>query len=396
MKRTVTMLALILAALMLLTACGSSASAPAYYDDNGGDYYDGGTAGYAAMDEAAYEAEEWYEEDWDEPAMEEAPMEAEKSADLLNADGVTEGAGESTSNLSEKIIYTANAEIETTEFDSAVETVNELMTRYGAFVESSSVTGINLSESYNGSRSNRTADFTLRVPKDKYSAITGALSEVGNVTYLSSDAQNITTQYMDTQSRLTAYETEEARLLEFLAQAETVEDMITVESRLSDIRYEKEWLTSQLKNWDNQVSYSTVYIHLREVRMLTPEPEPEPETYGQQLISGFLSTLKGMGRAIKSLFLGFVSALPVLIPLAVIVIVIILLVRRSSKKRAANRAKIPQSRPQPFPGPVPQPRPAPAPAAPDRDVPPTGKPEADAPPVQTPEKPEDAPEKPEE
>ena len=142
---------------------------------------------------------------------------------------------------------------------------------------------------------------------------------------------------MDTQSRLDAYETEETRLLEILAQAETVEDMITVESRLSEIRYEKEWLTSQLKNWDNQVSYSTVYLHLREVRILTPEPEPEPETYAQQLGRGFISTLKWMGRAIKALFLGFVSALPILIPLAVIAIVVILLARRSSRKRTAAR-----------------------------------------------------------
>ena len=336
------LLCLLLSALLLLTmaACGASSQDAAGATESMG--VNGYSEAAVAAEEADYAVEDYlYDDEWDEWEMDEpAEMpEPEKSVETesLSAGGVTEGAAGTTQSMAEKIIYTGNAEIETTEFDQAVEAVYDLMSRYGAFLESSSVTGSNLSDTYNGYRSNRTADFTLRVPKENYSAMTGALEDVGNVIYFSSDAQNITSQYMDTQSRLDAYETEETRLLEILAQAETVEDMITVESRLSEIRYEKEWLTSQLKNWDNQVSYSTVYLHLREVRILTPEPEPEPETYAQQLGRGFISTLKWMGRAIKALFLGFVSALPILIPLAVIAIVVILLARRSSRKRTAAR-----------------------------------------------------------
>ena len=317
MKRTVTILLLFAILTMALTGCGSSGAS--------------GNADYAPA-EAAYE-----EADWDAEEAAPAAVDTESAAS-----GITEAPA--TGDLAEKIIYSAYAEVETTSFDEAVETVYRLMDRFGAFLENSSVTGSNINDNYYGSRSSRTADFTLRVPKEKYSAMTGALGDVGNVTYLSSSAENITAQYTDTQSRLAAYETEETRLLEILSQAETVEDMIVIEERLSQIRYEKEWLTSQLKNWDNQVDYSTVTIHLQEVRVLTPEPEPEPETYGQKLISGFVSTLKWVGEALKTLFLLFVSALPVLIPLAVIVLVLVLVIRRKQNKNAASRKQAAEDR----------------------------------------------------
>jgi Flp pilus assembly protein TadB len=162
---------------------------------------------------------------------------------------------------------------------------------------------------------------------------------VGNVTYLSSDATNITQQYTDTASRLSAYETEETRLLEILAEAETVEDMISVENRLSEIRYQKESLTSQLQNWDNQVSYSSVTIVLNEVQELTPEPTEEPG-YWQEVGAAFRSTLHGLFVIGKTLLKLLIAATPVLVPI-LLVLVVILVVHRQ-KKRKQQRQEAPK------------------------------------------------------
>ncbi len=242
--------------------------------------------------------------------------------------GITEG--NNSDSLSERIIYSAYAEIETTDFDASIDAVYALMDRYEAFLENSSVNGSNLTDSYSGVISNRSAAFTIRVPREHYSAMTSALDTIGNVTHLSSDAENITAQYTDTESQLKAYELQEERLLEILEQAGTVEDMITLESRLSEIRYQKEALTAQLKNWDNQVDYSTVTINIQEVQVLTPEPQEEM-TYWQQVGDGFLSTIHWIGRAAKALFRIFVAALPILIPVGVVVLVVVLLCRRKKK-----------------------------------------------------------------
>jgi predicted site-specific integrase-resolvase len=63
--------------------------------------------------------------------------------------------------------------------------------------------------------------------------MTEEISSLGNLTYGNMQAQNITSQFIDTQSRLNAYRIEESRLLSMLEKAETVADMITIETRLS-------------------------------------------------------------------------------------------------------------------------------------------------------------------
>lgn len=269
-----------------------------------------------------------------EEAIEEADFDVADSADGLVS-------GDISVDLTEKIIYTAYAEIETTSFDESINTVAALLSQYNAFIESSSVTGSNLQDSYYGYSSYRTASYTLRVPRENFAAVTSALSSVGNVTYLSNDATNITSQYTDTESRLTAYKTEEARLLEILSKAETVEDMITVESRLSEIRYEMEYLTSQLKNWDNQVSYSTVSLYIHEVEILTPTPVQEL-TYWQEVGQALQGTVHWMGNAGKTLLKLFIAALPLLLPVMIVVVVILVLnhrkkINHTSHKKDDNR-----------------------------------------------------------
>lgn len=258
----------------------------------------------------------------------EAPAEMAEPAEAQTASGTpTAGLSIPGEDLSEKIIYTAYAELETTDFDGSIQAVSTLLEAYNGFIESSTVTGSNLQNS--GYFPYRCASYTLRFPRESYTAVTSDLSQIGNVTYLSSDAANITVQYTDTDSRLTAYKTEETRLLEILGQAETVEDMIAVESHLSDIRYEMEQLTTQLKNWDNQISYSTVSLSIQEVEVLTPVEQP---TYWQEVGQALLDTVDWMGSAGKTLFKLLVAALP-LVPICLILLIPLVLCRKKRRTR---------------------------------------------------------------
>ena len=321
MKKSVPCISLLLILSLLLSGCGASASKAA-----------ADATMNMALDGGDYDMAATQEEDaiWDTEAEYPMEPESEPNPEPEAGAGLLAGTGLSGSDLAEKIIYSASADLETLDFDASVQTLYDLMDQYGAFLENSSLHDSQLlyDDGY------RSGSFTLRVPQAHYADLTGALDQVGHVIYLGSFADNITAQYTDTQSRLAAYETEEQRLLEIMAQAETVEDLISLESRLSEIRYQKESLTSQLQNWDNQVSYSTVTLSLQEVRDLTPEPEEE-RTYWQQVGDGFLATIHWMGRAGKTLFRVFVAALPILLPLAVIILVVVLLCLR--KKRQTKR-----------------------------------------------------------
>lgn len=316
----------ILAALFLaMSACGASVS-------------------NSAMDVADAVAAEPAEA----PAMEEVATEdayTEEAGVMENAaaGGTTESTGliqgAETGNLADKIIYTAYANLETTDLDQSIDTLNGLVEQYGAFLESSSVTGNNLLDIAAGYTYGRSADFTLRVPKEHYSDFTSALDTVGNVTNLTSDAENITAQYSDVETQVKSYDTQEQRLLEIMAQADTVEDMITLESRLSEVRMEKDRLETQLQNWDRQVDYSTVTISLTEVQELTPEPPAEEPTYMEQLGQTFMDSVHWMGRAAKGGVKLLVAVIPVLLPIAVIILAVVLICKAASKRKLRKQEK---------------------------------------------------------
>ena len=87
-------------------------------------------------------------------------------------------------------------------------------------------------------------------------------------------------------------ETEQERLMALLEQAESLEDILTLEKYLSDVRYQLERMESQLRTYDNLVDYTTVHMYITEVKELTPEPPEEEETPGQRLVNGFMESLE--------------------------------------------------------------------------------------------------------
>ena len=337
MKKTTKLLALALALVLALglAGCGAktmqaTSSAPAAYD------YDS-----APMEE---------------PASVEETMDT-GFANTASGNTLYDGTGdrsasEEPADMSEKIIYSANARLETTEFDTALEKIQALVKELGGFMESTSISGNNYSSIARGNTGGRSASFTIRVPSNKFQTLTGSLSDIGNVPYCNTYMQNVTMEYYDVQSRLEAYKTQETRLLEMLAAAESVEDMLAIQKQLTDVQYEIDSLSGQLRYYDHQVNYSTVSLDVTEVREYTPEPTITL-TYWQRMTRAFAESLKSVGEFFQDLFLWFVTSLPWLVPLAAAIALVVWLIRRSAKKRpecaakrAAKRAAIAEKKAQ--------------------------------------------------
>lgn len=214
-----------------------------------------------------------------------------------------------------------------------------MIDRYAGFLEYADVSGTDYSSQFYGYKNYRQANFTIRVPKEHFAQMMNSLGEIGNVTYSSTQAENITSQFTDTQSRLDMYRTEEERLLTMLESAATVEDMILIESRLSEVRYNIESLTSQLNNWQKQVDYSTLSLTLSEVEALTEEI-PVQRSYWEQVGDSLRSVLQGLGSFFKDFLRILIAALPVLLlcaALAGVVLGLIFAARRGEKKRRGKK-----------------------------------------------------------
>ena len=232
-----------------------------------------------------------------------------------------------------KLIKTVNMDVETREYDKLLSAVENKVTELGGYIESL--------DAYNGStyysyRSTRNANLTIRIPKDRLEEFQNTVSELGNVTSRSENVQDVTLTYVDLQSHRDALRTEQERLLQLLEQAESVEDIITIEQRLSDVRYQLESMESQLRSYDNRVDYSTVYLYIDEVEVYTPVEE---EAVWERISTGFVDSLKNIGEGLKEAAIWFVIHIPYLVIWAIVIAVIVLILKKIKKRTKRIRTE---------------------------------------------------------
>ncbi len=326
MRKIISLVLCLLMALSLC-ACGSSNSAKS----------ESSSAYYAAPAEAPYPAPAaangYY-------AAEEAAYDMAAGGDAGFVTGSTaarkESGSETPEENPEKIIYSADATVETTEFDKSIADLNTMLAECGGFVESSSVNGNNYYDSSRGNVSRRTANYTLRIPSAKFSGVMEGLSRLGNVPYTYMYTENVTAQYYDVQARMQALQAQEKRLMEMMEIAETVEDIITIEDKLTDVRYRIDSFQSSLNNWDRRVAYSTLSITVKEVQVYTPATVTKI-SYGEELWLTFTDALKNAGQFFKDLLVFLVSAIPTLVILAVLFFVFRPLLKKLRQKAKARR-----------------------------------------------------------
>ena len=233
-----------------------------------------------------------------------------------------------------KLIRTVRIEAESENMDELLTSLEQKLTALGGYVENR--------EMYNNSGNEyrwRSAQLTLRIPSDQADTFLTQVEDDANVTSLNESMEDVTLDYIDTESRILALETEQARLLELMEQAETLSDLLEIEARLTDVRYELESYASQLRLYDNLIDYTTIHLTLRQVTTLTPTQE---QTVWQRIGTGFVSTLEGLGEVLTDIFVWLIVASPVLVLLAIPVTVVLLLLRARRKKKKAKAAP-PQS-----------------------------------------------------
>ena len=240
-----------------------------------------------------------------------------------------------------KWIITVRMEAETDDLDVLLAQLESKIAGMSGYVEDQQV--------YNGSaysgRRYRYANLTVRVPADQVEAFTEHMSGISNIISKNKSMDDVTLQYVATESRMKALKAEEERLLELMAKAENMSDLLQIEARLTDVRYELESVTSQLRVYDNLVDYATIHLNLTEVQEYTPVEE---ETVWQRIGGGFVESLKNLGNFFVELFVALIVGLPYLVFIGAIVVVVVILCRRSAKKRKQKSLQRPPYPQQPY------------------------------------------------
>jgi len=237
-----------------------------------------------------------------------------------------------------KLIQNFRITVETEDLDALMNQLNARIGEFSGYVEGQN---IHNGSAYSGRRY-RNAELTIRIPADKVEGFVSQVSEISNVVSSNKTVEDITLKYVSTESRMKALQTEEARLLELLGKAETMDDLLTIERYLTDVRTELEQVTSALRVYDNKVDYATVYLSISEVKEYTVVTEPE--TVWERIGTGFKETMKDLGEGFEDFFVYIVVNLPYFILWgAVIAAVVILLIRRKKKKAQKKAAQTQKS-----------------------------------------------------
>ena len=307
MKRRLLASFLMVMLLLSLTACGGGSAS--------------NSAAEETMDFATTES----------MVMDEAPMEMGYSEIAVED---TVGAGSAAGNMGavvmgQKLIRTAWLELESTEFDEAAQALKDLTEEYGGYFENSSVA--------NHKNGSRWGDYTIRVPAERFEAFLNQAGTLCHLTWQEVTQDDVSEVYYDTEGRLKTQEIKLERLQALLAKAEVMEDIITLESAISETEWQIENLSGTLRHYDGMVNYATVHVNLSEVYKLS-NVEEVPDTFGQRMAAafgdGWSSFLNGMENFAVALAYSWVWV----IVLAAILMIVVRVVRKR-KDRIMNLYK---------------------------------------------------------
>lgn len=238
-----------------------------------------------------------------------------------------------------KLIRTVRMEAETEDLNTLLGSIEETLTALNGYVEAREV--------YNGStysdRRYRHAEMTLRIPAENLNSFVAHVDENANVVTSNETIDDVTTRYVDTESHIKALQIEQERLLDLLSKAESMEDILTIEKRLTNVRYELENYTSQLRALDNKVTYATVHLYITEVQEYTPVIEEEP-TVWERITEGFGDSIEDITDDIQEFFIWLIVSSPYLAIWAVVITIVVLIVRKRFRRRPVKTAPKPEDK----------------------------------------------------
>lgn len=233
-----------------------------------------------------------------------------------------------------KLIRNVSMNLETREFDALTKSISDAVTFFGGYMEQADVSGNSLY--WSGERSSRYSNITARIPENKLDAFLTEVSRQGNVTYKNESVQDVTLQYTDITSRKKTLQMEQERLWELLEKAESVDAVIALEARLSEVRYQLESIESQLRTLDNQIVYSTVYLSIQEVQVLT---STDPDTIPVRIQKGLSRSFNTLKISSVDFLVWFISSLPILAVFAVLVFIAVIILKKPLKRRKTRKQK---------------------------------------------------------
>ena len=177
----------------------------------------------------------------------------------------------------------------------------------------------------------------VRVPSPKFNATMIALEEAAELRSSTRLAEDVTTQVIDTDVRVRAQEASLKRVELLLSRAQSLKDIIWIESQLTSRQAELDSLKSQQSWLEDQTSFSTITV---DITAIAEKKKVEKKEEEQE--AGFLVGLQGGMKALGASASAIATVVGALLPFAVLVLVIGFPVWLLVRRRRSTQPPSPQ------------------------------------------------------
>jgi hypothetical protein len=243
--------------------------------------------------------------------------------------------------LEEKLVYHCDLDIETTDYQTTMNDIRAAIKEYGGLIQSENETDSSYNwyySDYTKTRGTMTDYIEVRVPSQKYDEFVSSLDGVGKITSKSTSIENISQDYYDTTTQIEALEIQEKNLLNMLDMCDTIEDMITVQERLSEVQYQLNSLNTTKRTMDTDVAYSYVNISVSEVMEYSKDTTPtKTNTFLDRLKNTLSDTWTGFLAFIEWLLFLVIRLIPYIIIIGILCYIFRKKIRKSLAKHKEKK-----------------------------------------------------------
>ena len=217
----------------------------------------------------------------------------------------------------QKVIKTGFFTFETASVDESYQKINSWVKVHKGFIQND--------------RTNKEYDrihrsLLIRIPSSSFQPLIDSIyKSIKSLDRKEVILKDVTEEFVDIEARLKAKRKLEERYLQLLAKANTVKDMLEIESQIAQIREEIEAKQGRLKYLQNKVSMSTIHLDFYEMTEAKKSPS---KTYGSRLWRAVKGGFEGIG----NFFIGLVYVWPFLL----IGVLVGLFIRNRIRKRKSR------------------------------------------------------------
>lgn len=237
------------------------------------------------------------------------------------------------------VIRSGNISVNVENVDKAAADIIQMTESSGGYIENSQIDNVTIPgdpiykpDAAAKKETQKYANMTVRVPEVKFEGIYNNIKGMGELVSENMSGSDITAEYRDTTARVDNLKIQEQSLQQLMVKANTVDEILKIESELNRVRTDIDINSGNLKRWDNLVQLSTIYIYMRELKPEELKSVDVPGTW-EKAYQGFIKAINNVVAGLEKTLIVLVAAIPYLFVVGVIAAIGFAVVRKMRTKR---------------------------------------------------------------